>query len=189
MKSKHTTGFTLVELFVVVVIIAILASVFFKVASVVSEKSAVAITSQRLVAISACLAEYYAEFGQYPEVNRVRYTNWDEGDKPSNWSNIIQEGGLVTIDDGGLLYYFRHVMNGQKWDEFKDDVGLKGWIVRDTISVSGNITYSNKVYTLVDGWDADIQYKCDDPSRCYELYSTGTTSSDDDDDIYAGQKF
>ncbi len=193
-KKTYKYGFTLVELLVVITIIAILASVSFKAASVMSEKAAVARTSERLAVISACLAEYYAEFGQYPGADRVSYTDWKEGTKPPDWDAKVKEKrasgdpDFATDDEDGLVYYFRRVMDGQKWDEFKDRVGLHSWIVGGSSFISGDVAYSNQYYTLRDGWNSDFQYKCEEPYTSYELYSRGATGSANDD-IHAGQKY
>jgi prepilin-type N-terminal cleavage/methylation domain-containing protein len=195
-KKTYKYGFTLVELLVVITVIAILASISFKAASVMNERTAVARTTERLAGISACLAEYYAEFGQYPGVNRVKYTEWDkeEGPKPPDWDAKVAEKrasgdtDFATDDDGGLVYYFRKVMDSQKWDEFKDEVGLSSGTFRDIVFISGDVIYSNKVYTLIDGWGGEFQYNCEEPYTSYELYSRGATGNANDD-IRAGQKY
>lgn len=195
MKNKKIVdaAFTLVELLVVMTIIVILASISFKAASVMNERAAVARTSERLAQISACLAEYYAEFGQYPGAERVEYTEWNEGTKPSDWEAKVKEKrqsdeDFASDDDDGLLYYFRNVMNENSWKKFKDNVGLDSWVVGSTEFISGDVAFSNKFYTLRDGWGQYFNYKCYEPYTSYKLYSDGATSSKADD-IYAGQKY
>lgn len=194
LKKTDKFGFTLVELLVVITIIAILASVSFKAASVMSEKSAVARTSERLAVIAACLAEYYAEFGQYPGADGVKYTDWGEGSKPPDWDAKVSEKrasgdpDFATDDDDGLVYYFRRVMDNLKWNEFKDEVGLHSWLVGESEFISGDVAYSNVLYTLRDGWDTEFKYSCEEPYTSYELYSKGSTGSENDD-IYVGQKY
>jgi len=192
-KKTYKYGFTLVELLVVITIIAILASVSFKAASVMNERVAVARTSERLAAIAACLAEYYAEFGQYPPGSKVKYEDWDEGTKPDNWQALVTEAResnseFAQNDDDGLLFYLRKVMPESKWNEFKDEIGLSIGDLGKNEFISGNVEFTNKVYSLHDGWGQDFQYKCDEPYTSYKLYSEGSTGSENDN-IHAGQKY
>jgi len=199
LKKTYKYGFTLVELLVVITVIAILASVSFKAASVMTQKTAIARTSERLAVIAACLAEYYAEFGQYPGAVRVDYTDWSEGNKPppDEWKAKVAEKragdgpnfAKMLENNIGLLYFFRHKMDGQKWDEFKDEVGLHSWAVGGSEFISGDVPYTNMFYNLLDGWDGGFNYRCEEPYTSYELYSNGSSPSTHADDIHAGQKY
>jgi prepilin-type N-terminal cleavage/methylation domain-containing protein len=194
LKKNYKFGFTLVELLVVIAIIAILASISVKAASVMNERTAAAITSERLAEISNCLAEFYAEFGQYPPSTSVEYTDWSEGAKPANfWTALVPEkrgedDTFAQDDKDGLPYHFRHVLDPQTWNQFKDNVGLHRYDVLETTDISGDVSYTNRVYHLRDGWDQNFRYNCKEPCASYELYSVGSSGSEKDD-IYAGQKY
>ena len=61
-------GFTLIELLIVVVVIAALTTIIFRLAGVGSESTARAVTVSRLQRIENALSGYYAAFGTYPPV-------------------------------------------------------------------------------------------------------------------------
>ena len=61
-------AFTLIELLVVTVVIAILASIVFKLAGATEDKSAIQTTIIRMQKLENCLSGYYAAFGCYPPV-------------------------------------------------------------------------------------------------------------------------
>ncbi|MDD5705620.1 MAG: prepilin-type N-terminal cleavage/methylation domain-containing protein [Kiritimatiellae bacterium] len=73
MKAKSATarrrkGFTLVEMLVVIVIIAILTGLVLKIVGSAAPKNTEAATVARLARLTAALEEFYAEYGQYPPV-------------------------------------------------------------------------------------------------------------------------
>lgn len=61
-------GFTLIELLIVVVVIAALTTIIFRLAGVGGESTARAVTVSRLQRIENALSGYYAAFGTYPPV-------------------------------------------------------------------------------------------------------------------------
>lgn len=68
MQKERNSGFTLVELLIVVVVIAILASIAFKIGGVGEDSSRRNITMERLQRLENALSGYYAAFGSYPPV-------------------------------------------------------------------------------------------------------------------------
>jgi len=198
-KKSYKYGFTLVELLVVITIIAILVSVSFKAASVMNERSAVAQTSKRLIAISNCIGEYYAEYGQYPPANDVKYYDWTgeagSGNKPANWLAIVKEerknNPNFASDIDGLTYYFRHELNENIWNQYKDNVGLwwDGTNITMFLPQTGDISFTNNYYELHDAWDRNFIYASKEPFTSYILYSHGPLTSTGDDDINANQKY
>ena len=66
MQKERNSGFTLVELLIVVVVIAILASIAFKIGGVGEDSSRRNITVERLQMLENALSGYYAAFGSYP---------------------------------------------------------------------------------------------------------------------------
>lgn len=61
-------AFTLVELLVVVVVIAILMAVSFRIMGVGEEETSRSLTVRRLHALETCISGYFAAFGSYPPV-------------------------------------------------------------------------------------------------------------------------
>ena len=59
-------GFTLIEMLIVIVIILILSGMVLKIMTLVSRKASVSRCAHDLLQIENALAEYYAEYGQYP---------------------------------------------------------------------------------------------------------------------------
>lgn len=71
MKERRTTlrrGFTLIEMMVVIVIIAILVGLVFKLTQPASKRLAKVKTVARLERLKAAIEEFYADYGQYPPV-------------------------------------------------------------------------------------------------------------------------
>ncbi|MGI6495692.1 MAG: type II secretion system protein [Kiritimatiellia bacterium] len=61
-------GFTLVEMLVVILLIAVLAGIAFRLTTLANERTAKAVTLARLAKLQAAIEEFYAEYGQYPPV-------------------------------------------------------------------------------------------------------------------------
>ena len=61
-------GFTLVELLVVTLVIAILAGIVFRIAGTSKNNDSMRITVQNMQRVENCLSGYYAAFGSYPPV-------------------------------------------------------------------------------------------------------------------------
>ena len=66
--DKTKDGFTLVEMLVVVLLIAVLAGHVFRMTSMANDRSAKAVTVSRIAKLQAAIEEFYSEYGQYPPV-------------------------------------------------------------------------------------------------------------------------
>ncbi len=89
-------GFTLIEMLVVVVVLATLMTVVFRLGSVGNDSWRRSETIARLQKIENCLSGYYAAFGSYPPVKlhgtrdinqRVTSNGIQEGSQNVNWGN------------------------------------------------------------------------------------------------------
>lgn len=70
-KKRHSpraSGFTLIEMLVVILIIVVLMGIVFRLARVSTGAGAASDTTARLEAMKAALEEFYAEYGMYPPV-------------------------------------------------------------------------------------------------------------------------
>ncbi len=63
-------GFTLLEMLIVIVILAVLMGIIFRLSSIGTDSSRRATTIYRLQCLENCLSGYYAAFGSYPPVQR-----------------------------------------------------------------------------------------------------------------------
>jgi len=67
-KACRTSGFTLIEMLVVILIVIVLMGIVFRLSKVSSNAGAASSTTARLEALKAAVEEYYAEYGMYPPV-------------------------------------------------------------------------------------------------------------------------
>ena len=94
-------GFTLVELLIVIVVIAILTSITFRIMGVSEDQKARNITVLRLHALESAIGGYYAAFGSYPPVRL-------HGSR--NIFYKVNDQGVQVVDDDpedGALNWFR----------------------------------------------------------------------------------
>lgn len=84
-------GFTLIELMIVVVVIAILASIAFKIGGIGDEQTARNRTVQRIQKLENALSGYYAAFGSYPPVQL-------EG-RSRNFLYPVNNRGIQQVDN------------------------------------------------------------------------------------------
>jgi prepilin-type N-terminal cleavage/methylation domain-containing protein len=191
-------AFTLVELLIVITIIAILSSISFKAISIVNQRSAIAQTTRRLMNLSSCIAEYHAEYGQYPPAELTTLTNWFGGDKPDGWEDFVEaaqqdEGqedfGKNATDN--LLYYLLFELDSDVWASSSDEVGLHKVeiILAGHAGGIGDEEFTIELTELKDAWWRDVIYKCEKPYTSYILYSQGPKSSIAADDIYANETY
>jgi prepilin-type N-terminal cleavage/methylation domain-containing protein len=169
-------AFSLVEMLVVIVIIAILTGMVIKVQSLVAERTARAQTIKRLENIKLILEEYYRAYGEYPpQVNEVagdppgtalfgspvddyfghatEFESLSEGEHPEQWE--FMRNALPQSTYTGLVYHitsdgrfsFADLVNGSRWAEFFNrDVGL-GQHYRGYAGMLGSREWGVQAYT------------------------------------------
>lgn len=138
-RRRAAAAFTMIELLVVVAIIAILIAGVFRLASAVGENTKRAETVSRIEKLQNALAGYYAEYGVYPPVERIRSGDYTETDD-ANGIGDPQSGG--SLDSGnanraaraqpvGFLF-----PNRQSLDEYVD-VLYEGKYVSANVALGG----------------------------------------------------
>jgi len=152
-------GFTLVEMLVVVVIIAILVGITFKLINLVGESQKKAVTIARMNRIKQAIEAFKIEFGQYPPVNpehtednKIRYGFPDE------WT--VNQGGAVPavlpwsggVDDFFQFGLMSYLLPRWKLDGFYYNNGVRtprSMPVYDLSQVYGN---NNNVFLINNQW-------------------------------------
>ena len=100
---RNKSGFTLIEMLVVIVVIGILSGLVFKLFSMSKAKAETADAIMEMEAISDALAEFYAEYGQYPPVSRMKYEYENSTLQHPVFCNTFLPQNL---DWGGTLFRF-----------------------------------------------------------------------------------
>lgn len=155
--DRQYKGFTLIEMLVVIVIIAILTGLVFKLMGYASDRAAISQTAATIEKVRAALEEFYAEYGQYPPVPYYEGDQPVRYEYPSAWgmrkdltgSFGDQDWNEAPIFTFGLMSYllprfeghadraedydelFRHPQwtthNSQKEDPERDLAAIKRW--------------------------------------------------------------
>jgi len=181
---RSLASFTLIELLVVVTVILILAGISLKVMTVISRKTGTAKTLMVLEQVKNALGAYYLVYGSYPPVNSVGSTAPNQQSASlTNYQGCSRglTAYLLSGSDGSSLT--RNYFNSEaaKWEHY-----LAG--LYSTTSPTGSVSqgmsmmdYTNKTYTINDGWDNAIHYSVAPDLQSYTLWSDGPTASTNDD--------
>lgn len=228
MRQSDRTGFTLVEMLVVLVIVSVLLGIVFKLMSSGADQAAKAKTISQMERVKAALEEFYAEYGQYPpvpyydasvamggksqkragKIQPMRYEHpnrngmrdslvgtwgnpsitWEkapiftlglmaflttrvDGHASRGWPTLLDDEQWTSYHSG-TTDLARDTAAVRRWAPFLKDVEHWGWEER---MVDGNISqaYTNTVYTVLDGWDRELNYDCPPPHQSYTLWSCG----------------
>lgn len=125
--ASRASGFTLLEMLVVILIIVVLMGIVFRLARVSTGAGASSDTTARLEALKAALEEFYAEYGMYPPVavdNGVQgltfsyparlpadisgsagsYFSWGLLSFLKNRAEVIYKGGSQEVRENTALY-------------------------------------------------------------------------------------
>lgn len=190
--NRRRRSFTLIEMLVVVLVIAILAGIVFKLGAIVGNRSARARTINRLEHVKQCLEEYYKIYGEYPHANGVTWEKpFASHARPRDWDRI--EDDLIKYgwdeykkllkDNWNKLYPFLYEdKENYQWAEYRAQAG-GGWVgvngyVKNSRDIDpkfeyGTIIYSNDVYSICDAWGNAFYYTSTNPYQSYVLFSVG----------------
>ena len=166
--KKSKSGFTIVEIFIVLSIMAVLSSLLITGAMFARQKQKNAKTYVLLDSIAAALEMYKSDFGEYPPDDSSLHFylggRFHKGVSPVN----------STINAGPYIVYDTH------------DLGAPTGPLKDIDADGGGET----IYEVIDGWGNAIHYESDDLNRnnlnSYDLWSNGSNGVDENgagDDI------
>lgn len=190
-RRAAASGFTLIELMMVVLVILMLSGMLFKLGTIVKDRSERAEALADLANIEHALNEYFAEYGIYPPVTSTAYEYEDTGMQPPS----MQDPGFtlpVGYRYGLVAHLYKRSManpNGsrpdwnpdtardeaakERWAHYLADVGLSTSASSNSIgSAEGVQIYTNKVSTLKDPWGGEYKYESKPPYLSYKLWSS-----------------
>lgn len=214
-------GFTLIEMLVVVLIVAVLIGITVKILGGAARQAAKAETINKMERLKHAIEEYYAEYGQYPPTDKFGYeypsTNgnfkgavadaFDPAHGALPESTVFSFGLMsyllprVNEDVQGLVDSYPHIFDdGSEWRKFNqraEDLpraldAMRRWrpfldgppdqiwgvhLVSNQIAGgshgSVSLPYTNRLITVVDGWDRSFRYVSYPPYQTYKLWSLG----------------
>jgi len=174
-KSVRTrTGFTIVELLGVILIIAILMGMVFRLSALAVQKSERARAIQDLEGIKQAIEAYYGEFGVYPPTMRIQY------------EDHFNDPVLTPTDYGyktGLYWYLAVGPSHEKWEYVLRDVGRGAYSVpkdeQDKVpddtpwAPPVDLYWTNSLKTFEDPWGQGYNYRVGTNFQSYRLWSSG----------------
>ena len=149
MNARGRESFTLIEMLVVIVVIAILAGLVFKMVSYATRRALIADCVSDLEEISHALNEFRAEYGQYPPVSFVAY----EYENTNRQNQFMQDYLDDPANDtsAGVTPLFRFGLVSYLWPRYKDWNGNPR-----PIKHTNNVQW---VGDLLRDWDAKQRWK------------------------------
>ena len=164
-------AFTLIELLVVTVVVAILASILFKLAGTVGGKSELQTTIIRMQKLENCLSGYYAAFGCYPPVPL-------QGRSRNPFCPIKLSGGKL----GPLLQDTESEPQYGTYDYKNVEAACRAQPVAAVCPYSTEIIMKCGGVTPADGWNETVRSLMEsDPelAKAFEPYTAGTPFAGD----------
>lgn len=203
-RKRKNSGFTLIEMLVVIVIIVALMGLVFKLTGQASEAANRAATVKTLERLRTAIEEFHSTYGTYPPCIGAGYTDLLEGGySPEVREEVLEALKGTDSKSGTRIYGLRAYLQGvQKTvngmgeeagfemteadEEFVRRVKpyVKGLDVADLVPMktgSGK-AYTNLVVTYLDGWGREIIYESRSPYVTYKLYSVGQDGAHGDKD-------
>lgn len=196
------SGFSLVEMLVVIVIILILSGIVFRIGSYATQRAGRARTVYELELLHNILEEYYAVYGHYPPTQGNIFMDYQNRTGanvyPPTWPNLVDDpliGPNLPIygEAGGLTYFIwvQYVFNlapapevaayQNRWEHYLDELNVGGgadpMAPVDTTQwdqQGGTYAYSNYVALIRDPYNNAYIYAGFGPDyQAYTLYSAG----------------
>jgi len=206
--GKNIFAFTLIEILVAIVIMAVLAGVIFRLMSNSDERNRQLCTAT-LEKLAMALNEFKAEYGQYPPGGNGTRNWYPTSQMPdllkTNYFGKYQNTGELLFKYCYLSYLLprsddpAYANNSQRipdtdrdkaakarWADFLNGLVYRGL---ETNFFARGINYSLGYETVLDPWGHEMQYKCDPPYQTYDLYSLGRDVSNPADDMHREQKW
>lgn len=200
-ESPWRSGFSLVEMLVVIVIILILSGIVFRISGYATQRAGRSRTAYELELLHNILEEYYAVYGHYPPTSGnvfVDYQNQTgQNVYPPQWQNLVNDpliGPNLPTNEApaGLTFFIwsQYAQNvaspaeiaayNSRWAHYFADLnngsGLNGELF-NTESVGaqgGDYAYSNFTARINDPYGRPYEYKGIAPDfQAYQLYSRG----------------
>ena len=172
LQRRRRESFTLIELLIVIVIIAILSGILLRTTVYVNTKMARGRAVRDMQQLRNALAEYHSTFGIFPPVQWVSY------EYNVTTPNLVYTGSLHCAT--GLCYYLcgtKASWDGEtpRWKNFLEDIPVPqiGSIPYSNRTAGGWVYWTNNVASASDPWGTEYQYICVDPYQTYVLRSAG----------------
>lgn len=183
------SGFTLIELMMVILVILLLSGLLFRLGTIIKDRNERAKATADLANIEHVLNEYFAEYGIYPPVDFTAYEYEDVSLQPPSMQdpNFTHPVGYRY---GLVSHLYRRDMdnsNGDpernpdtsrdeaakgRWAHYLADVNLwTGSSSNNIESADGVQVYSNQVSSIYDPWGSEYQYEARPPYLSYRLWS------------------
>jgi prepilin-type N-terminal cleavage/methylation domain-containing protein len=172
-------AFTLIEILVVVVIIAILAGIILRTTVYVNNKLGRARATEQLHQIKNALVEYHSSYGIFPPVNK---TILPPGHDTMNWEFPFAGPPVSSPDfNTGLVYYLCNTNDPYRarWEQFLEGIMPQIWHPpRSNYQGSGWNYFTNQAWYCLDPWENSYRYECYAPYQSFRLWSAGPDKTD-----------
>ncbi len=195
MTDKKKSGFTLVEILIVVAIILLLAGMLYRVGSLVSDRSNRARAIADMQALANALEEYFAAHGIYPPTRGMRYVYPDSRYQPPQMEGYSAEGleyGLVSYlffrggDDPRRSESDEELKH--RWQPYLEELRMRGGTIGRQKEVSDfTLAYSNLFRNVINPWGGSYGYESEPPYLSYRLWTSVPGSDEDLSVSSAGQ--
>ena len=167
-NRNKTAGFTLIELMVVIIVIAIVGGIVFGGAGYIFEKQAIKQANAEIEVLKVALSEYKSEHGTFPET----------------FDNDVKASSFILLHS----LYGTHELINETWERRKPEKYYKSLLPIDALSFlpfeeddSGKFNLDQVDHYLVDPWGEPYIYQFErkDGNVGFLLYSKGPDKKSD----------